>query len=364
MLYAPTHLKQALWVLILAIMALTIACGSGEPAATTAPSQPSPTATTQPASPPAPTAPALPTEIPAATDDASPAQPEITATPAGERGTPPERPQTRSEPTPAPQPETPTSEEPTAPPPTAIPATAIPAAAIPAAAIPAPTSEYLYEETSAETDRTVLELFYERTEGRKWKNRENWMTEAPLDEWYGITTNAQGRVTEINLDQNDIEGAIPLEIGNLSDLTILNLSSNGSIRGQIPSEIGNLLRLETLDLRGNRLGGPIPPEIGNLSNLRFLNLHGNELSGEIPAVLGSLAKLETINLSNNRLGFDPTNGERTGVPEELGNLTNLTILLISPQDQYMQNPCLPSKLKGQLRTDIPSFIEITPFCKE
>ena len=241
MLYAPTHLKQALWVLILAIMALAIACGSGEPAATTAPSQPSPTATTQPESPPEPTAPALSTEIPEATEGASPAQPEITATPAGERGAPPERPQTRSEPTPGPQSETPTSEEPTeALPPTAIPATAIPATAVPAAAIPAPTSEYLYEETSAETDRKVLELFYERTEGDRWKNRENWMTEAPLGEWYGITTNAQGRVTHIEFWNNEIWGRLPNEIGNLSYLKSLKIVAAGYLEGHLPPEIGNL----------------------------------------------------------------------------------------------------------------------------
>ena len=231
MLYAPTHLKQALWVLILAIMALAIACGSGEPATTA----PSPTATTQPESPPEPTAPALSTEIPEVTEDASPAQPEITATPAGERGTPPERPQTRSEPTPGPQPETPAVEQPTAaPPPTAIPATAIQAAA--PTYNPGPTSEYLYEETSAETDRTVLELFYERTEGEWWTNSENWMTEAPLGEWYGITTNAQGRVTEIRFGNNNLDGTLLPEIGNLSQLKVLYIRGNYRLATHIPTD--------------------------------------------------------------------------------------------------------------------------------
>ena len=255
MLYAPTHLKQALWVLILAIMALAIACGSGEPATTA----PSPTATTQPESPPELTVPVLPTEIPEVTEDASPAQPEITATPAGERGTPPERPQTRSEPTPGPQPETPAVEQPTAaPPPTAIPATAIPAAAVPAAAIPAPTSEYLYEETSAETDRRVLELFYERTEGGRWTNNENWMRDAPLDDWHGITTNAQGRVTHIEFWNNEILGRLPNEIGNLSYLKSLKITDT-YLEGHLPPEIGNLSRLEILDLGGNGLEGINPP---------------------------------------------------------------------------------------------------------
>ena len=353
MLYAPTHLKQALWVLILAVMALAIACGSGEPAATTAPSQPSPTATTQPESPPDPTAPALSTEIPEVTEDASPAQPEITATPAGERGTPPERPQTSSESTPASQPETPTSEEPTAaPPPTAIP----PAAPTYA---PGPTPEYLYEEKSAETDREVLELFYEQTTGEGWTNSENWMTEAPLDEWYGITTNAQGRVTEIRFEDNNFNGNIPSEIGNLSQLKVLYLRYHLQLGSEIPNEIENLSQLEILDLGRNTLRGEIPSEIGNLSNLKQLVLPFNKFVGEIPPELANLQNLERLDLRHNRLRTSTA----PQLPEGFGDLPNITMLLISPQGKNT-NFCLPAKLKGQLSTDLPPLWEITPFCDE
>ena len=51
------------------------------------------------------------------------------------------------------------------------------------------------------------------------------------------------------------------------------------------------------------------------------------------------------------------------VPEELGDPPNLTALLISPQ-VGLGNPCIPAKLKGQLRTDLPAFLEITPFCDD
>ena len=358
MLYAPTHLKQALWVLILAIMAMAIACGSGEPATTTAPSQPSPTAT-QPESPPEPTAPALSTESPEAGEDASPAQPEITATPAGERGTPPERPQTRSEATPAPQPETPAVEQPTPlPSPTAIPATAIPTTA--PTYNPGPTSRYLYEETSAETDRTVLELFYERTEGEWWTNNENWMTEAPLGEWYGITTNAQGRVTEIRFGNNNLDGNIPSEIGNLSQLKVLYIRGNYRLATEIPTTIENLSQLEILDLAANDVGGPIPPGIGNLSNLQKITLAVNQLNGEIPPELANLQNLEWLDLRHNQL----RTSRQPYLPEGFGDLPNITVLLISPQRLDRTNFCLPAKLRGQLTTELPSSAEITPFCDE
>ena len=47
--------------------------------------------------------------------------------------------------------------------------------------------------------------------------------------------------------------------------------------------------------------GTIPAELGELSNLTLLLLHSNELSGAIPSDLGKLAKLEWLWLSNNKI---------------------------------------------------------------
>ena len=45
----------------------------------------------------------------------------------------------------------------------------------------------------------------------------------------------------------------------------------------------------------------IPGELGSLSNLTHLYLHDNQLSGEIPAELGSLSNLEWLWLQRNQL---------------------------------------------------------------
>ena len=60
-------------------------------------------------------------------------------------------------------------------------------------------------------------------------------------------------------------------------------------------------RLITLNLRGNRLNGEIPPELGNLSNLIQLYIYHNKLSGEIPPELGNFTSLENLQLHNNEL---------------------------------------------------------------
>jgi uncharacterized protein YjbI with pentapeptide repeats len=98
----------------------------------------------------------------------------------------------------------------------------------------------------------------------------------------------------------DLTGSIPSEIGNLTNLTNLNLRFN-DLTGSIPPEIGNLTNLTYLDLRGNDFTGSIPPEIGNLTNLTSLWLNNNELTGSIPPEIGNLTNLTWLYLDENQL---------------------------------------------------------------
>ena len=92
-------------------------------------------------------------------------------------------------------------------------------------------------------------------------------------------------------------GSIPPEIGNLTDLEFLNLSSN-KINGSIRSEIGNLTNLSELNLSSNQLIGEIPPEIGNLTDLYVLDLSYNQITGYIPS---EICNLNYVFLTNNQL---------------------------------------------------------------
>ncbi len=166
-------------------------------------------------------------------------------------------------------------------------------------------------------DRDVLEILFESTGGRSWTNHDNWLTDAPLEEWYGVRTNASGRVERLYLGGNGLTGEIPSELGDLANLYTLALWSNG-LTGVIPSELGKLANLEILSLSRNGLTGEIPSELGNLANLERLWLYNNGLTGVIPPELGKLANLEILDLTDNGL---------TGViPPELGKLANLEIL--------------------------------------
>ena len=68
---------------------------------------------------------------------------------------------------------------------------------------------------NAASDCAALEALYDATGGPDWTDSTNWKTSAPIGEWFGVTTDATGRVTWLNLRGNDLTGSIPAELGNL-----------------------------------------------------------------------------------------------------------------------------------------------------
>ena len=163
-------------------------------------------------------------------------------------------------------------------------------------------------------DRAALVVLYNATDGANWRRSDNWLSEAPLGEWYGVTTDSSGYVAELDLSSNGLTGNLPTELGQLVRITGLYLSFN-QLTGTIPSELGDLVSLRALSLWHNKLTGDIPRTLGNLGDLGNLDLASNQLSGEIPQALGKLTNLWKLSLHSNQL---------TGaIPGELGNLTEL-----------------------------------------
>ena len=152
-------------------------------------------------------------------------------------------------------------------------------------------------------DRAGLVALYEATDGPNWLDNTNWLTDAPLGDWYGVDTDMSGRVVRLVLTgQRDpdteelvphgLTGPIPVELGSLSELRVLDLGRN-ALTGSIPPALGNLAKLESLSLGENQLDGPIPPELGQLSSLRILYLYDNGLTGPIPPGSGRSVGLKT-----------------------------------------------------------------------
>ncbi|WP_428275669.1 Ig-like domain-containing protein [Candidatus Palauibacter sp.] len=153
---------------------------------------------------------------------------------------------------------------------------------------------------AALSDHDILAMLYEATGGSAWTDNTKWLSDAPLREWHGIETNADGAVTELVLSRNNLRGRVPAEIGQLEALTILDLDFN-RLRGPVPAALADLTRLRTLSLHSNLLEGSIPPELATLPALEVLNLGENRLTGRIPPALGELTPLTELYLNTNRL---------------------------------------------------------------
>ncbi|CAL4886700.1 unnamed protein product [Urochloa decumbens] len=167
----------------------------------------------------------------------------------------------------------------------------------------------------------------------------SWNNSVDYCRWNGVTCSRThpGRVTELNLTGQSLEGQISPSLGNLTLLKIVDLSSN-SLSGQLPN-INRLRKLRRLDLKNNKLqglepdalkncssllyldlsenklAGSIPPEISFLYNLKYLSLQSNNFSGVIPSSLGNITQLIYLFLSNNQI--------KGNIPTELGLLSNM-----------------------------------------
>ena len=173
----------------------------------------------------------------------------------------------------------------TAAPPAAPPASRVSAAApsqliTPVIVLPTPTAipHPTRRASDVNTYRAALAALYNATNGSSWRDDTNWVSSRPLGEWYGVSTDADGRVTELDLRDNQLSGSIPSELDLRDNLERLGLHDN-QLSGSIPSELDLRDNLEKLGLHDNQLSGSIPSELGNLDNLQALGLSNHELSG-------------------------------------------------------------------------------------
>lgn len=164
----------------------------------------------------------------------------------------------------------------------------------------------------------ALVALYNSTNGAGWTYNTNWLVTPTVDDWYRVGVESR-HVASIGLYNNNLNGSIPPELGNLTNLVSLQLYNN-RLSGSIPLEIGNLSNLTKLYLYSNQFSGSIPSQLGNLTNLVELRLDGNLLVGSIPTSLGNLTKLVYFSLAGNALIGN--------IPLELGNLVNLEYLYL------------------------------------
>jgi Leucine-rich repeat (LRR) protein len=214
-------------------------------------------------------------------------------------------------------------------------------------------------------ERKALMTFYTALGGTDWIERDFWGSDRPVGQWHGVQTDADGRVVQLMIYDNNLTGELPAAICELERIHTLHFSFN-KISGALPDALGKCRALRNLWVKGNKLTGRLPDSVATLRALEYLDVHANDLSGPLPAVWdtpklkifraednrisGALPaqllrqpELEQVFLQNNQLtGTIPTtlganvkslllaNNKLTGgIPAELGQLKKLTDLRLN-----------------------------------
>ena len=133
------------------------------------------------------------------------------------------------------------------------------------------------EANTVATDKAALVALYTATDGANWTTNTNWTTNEPLSAWSGVTTNGDGLVTRLVLNNNGLDGTLPAALGDPTALEYLDLQNN-ALSGALPAELADLTNLTALLLNESRaLTGPLPDGLRELADLETVNIEKTEL---------------------------------------------------------------------------------------
>lgn len=182
----------------------------------------------------------------------------------------------------------------------------------------------------------ALKALYVATDGDNWIRNDNWLSDKPVTEWYGIEGfdgtqmpefDQMLSVTTLNLDNNNLVGEIPKEVGLLDDVMFLRLSGN-HLHGTVPEELSSINNLFELDLSNNELGGILPSFLfKDLPVTRVLKLNNNNFEGylDLDNLIPPKTNLSRIELQMNRL--------HGPIPKKHGS-RNIKLIINPQKDNY------------------------------
>ncbi|CUG78374.1 GP46-like surface antigen, putative, partial [Bodo saltans] len=147
-----------------------------------------------------------------------------------------------------------------------------------------------------ESSLPVLMDFYSSTNGPLWTESSGWGSTNCSLSWFGVAC-SEGSIVEIRLPSNNLTGMLIEALGNLTQLTLLDLSYN-QLTGSLPSTWASM-SFVTVTLSYNRIGGSLPVSWSQLAAIKVLILDHNDLCGPLPDSWSSMKGITTLILDSN-----------------------------------------------------------------
>lgn len=123
---------------------------------------------------------------------------------------------------------------------------------------------------------------------------------------------------QISKELGKLTGEIPLELGNMTSLTVLMMEVN-NLNGTIPSTLGNLVNLMHLDIRDKAITGQIATNLASLHKLTYIYFANYSITGPIPPNMSKMSALTSKQLYDNNISRP--------ILEDFGRfMPNLTII--------------------------------------
>lgn len=160
-------------------------------------------------------------------------------------------------------------------------------------------------ETEKDDIREMLIKLYNDTDGDNWTNNENWCSDKPIEEWYGIEVRSDQKIA-ITLDDNSLTGSI--DMANCSFLYSLSCNYN-SLKS---IDVSGCTNLDELCCYRNQL---TELSVYGCSYLWTIQAWNNELSS---IALTGLTRLANLSIEANQIK-----------KMDVSNCTNLSTLYCS-----------------------------------